>query len=496
MADSDGEYHADDGSDDEFGNHQVTSSSRHETRSRNRPDKSKKPNRKGVKAAWEDIQRSWDTVIEDADGTIAGIIEGRAEAEKRARLLKDTTPLQRGIIRHLVLVLDMSFAMLEKDMLPSRYELAMAYASQFVREYFEQNPISQLAVIGMRDGVAIRISDMSGNPTDHIEKLQGWVKQDPQGNPSLQNALEMCRGALFHTPSHGTREVVIVYGALMSSDPGDIHETITSLINDRIRVSIVGLAAQVAICEELCSKTNGGDKSGYNIALHEDHFKELLLAVTTPPVTRTQEQSNASLLMMGFPSRTLASGDSIHYCACHNRPSREGYDCTRCGSRVCRLPTECPGCGLTLILSTHLARSYHHLFPLRNWVEVSWAKAKQSKACYSCLTPFPDAPDSNKNKDKAKDKGKDKEGKESTGKEKSTVSTLRSSVKGLSESSRYACEVCGNHFCIDCDLFAHEVLHNCPGCQSDTRGRQPQQQNGNGEANGEANGNGAMEIDS
>ncbi|KAI1761681.1 TFIIH basal transcription factor complex, subunit SSL1 [Hypoxylon sp. FL1150] len=489
MADSDGEYHADDASDDDIGNHQVTSSSRHETRSRNRPDKSKKANRKGVKAAWEDIQRSWDTVIEDADGTIAGIIEGRAEAEKRARLLKDTTPLQRGIIRHLVLVLDMSFAMLEKDMLPSRYELAMAYASQFVREYFEQNPISQLAVIGMRDGVAIRISDMSGNPTDHIEKLQGWVKQDPQGNPSLQNALEMCRGALFHTPSHGTREVVIVYGALMSSDPGDIHETITSLINDRIRVSIVGLAAQVAICDELCSKTNGGDNSGYNIALHEDHFKELLLAVTTPPVTRTQEQSNASLLMMGFPSRTLASGDSIHYCACHNRPTREGYDCTRCGSRVCRLPTECPGCGLTLILSTHLARSYHHLFPLRNWVEVPWTKAKRSKACFSCLTPFPNSPDSNKSREKVRItvKGKDKEAKE-----KSAVSTLRSSVKGLSESSRYACEVCGNHFCIDCDLFAHEVLHNCPGCQSDTRGRQSQQQNGNGEANG----SGAMEIDS
>lgn len=197
MADSDGEYHADDGSDDEFRNHQVTSSSRPGTRTRARPDKSKKAIRKGAKAAWEDIQRSWDTVVEDEDGTLAGIIEGRAEAEKRARLLKDTTPLQRGIIRHLVLVLDMSFAMLEKDMLPSRYELTMAYASLFVREYFEQNPISQLAVIGMRDGVAIRISDMSGNPTDHIEKLQGWVKQDPQGNPSLQNALEMCRGALL-----------------------------------------------------------------------------------------------------------------------------------------------------------------------------------------------------------------------------------------------------------------------------------------------------------
>ncbi|KAI1388819.1 TFIIH basal transcription factor complex, subunit SSL1 [Hypoxylon trugodes] len=481
MADSDGEYQADDVTDDEFGDHQVTSSTRHGTRTQSKADKSKKGGRKGAKAAWEGIQRSWDTVVEDADGTLAGVIEGRAEAEKRARLLKDTTPLQRGIIRHLVLVLDMSFAMLEKDMLPSRYELTMAYASQFVREYFEQNPISQLAVIGMRDGVAIRISDMDGNPTEHLEKLQDWIKQDPQGNPSLQNALEMCRGALFHTPSHGTREVVVVYGALISSDPGDIHETINSLIGDRIRVSIVGLAAQVAICEELCSKTNGGDNSSYSIALHEEHFKDLLLAITTPPITRTQEQNNASLLMMGFPSRTLAAGDSIHYCACHNRPTREGYACTRCTSRVCRLPAECPGCGLTLILSTHLARSYHHLFPLRNWVEVSWSEARRSKACYSCLTPFPEVPESKKGKaraDKPKDKG-------------AAAGASLPPVKGLSESGRYACEVCRNHFCIDCDLFAHEVLHNCPGCQSDTRGAQ----NANGSANGNGDANGAMEID-
>ncbi|KAI0096512.1 TFIIH basal transcription factor complex, subunit SSL1 [Daldinia grandis] len=478
MADSDGEFQADDASDDGLGDHRVTSSTRNDTRSRNRTDKSKKGARKGAKAAWEDIQRSWDTVIEDADGTLTGAIEGRVEAEKRARLLKDTTPLQRGIIRHLVLVLDMSFAMLEKDLLPSRYELTMAYASQFVREYFEQNPISQLAIIGMRDGVAVRISDMSGNPTDHLEKLQGWVKQDPQGNPSLQNALEMCRGALFHTPSHGTREVVIVYGALMSSDPGDIHDTINALVTDRIRVSIVGLAAQVAICDELCSKTNGGDNSGYSIALHEEHFRDLLVAITTPPVTRTQEQSNASLLMMGFPSRTLAVGGSTHYCACHNRPTREGYGCTRCGTRVCRLPAECPGCGLTLILSTHLARSYHHLFPLRNWVEVPWAQAKRSKACYSCLTPFPEPA-----KPKISIKGKEKTG--------AGGGAKPPPPKGLSESGRYACEVCRNHFCIDCDLFAHEVLHNCPGCQSDTRGAR------NGDAGGGGGGsNGAMEIDS
>ncbi|KAI1825117.1 Ssl1-like-domain-containing protein [Xylaria intraflava] len=471
MADSDGEYQADDASEDDFGDHQVSSSTSLDPKSRSRTDRPRKGGRKGAKAAWEDIQRSWDTVVEGADGTLAGAIEGLAEAQKRARLLKDTTPLQRGIIRHLVLVLDMSFAMLEKDLLPTRHELSMAYASEFVREYFEQNPISQLAIIGMRDGIAVRISDMSGNPADHLEKLQGRVKEEPKGNPSLQNALEMCRGALFHTPSHGTREVLIVYGALMSSDPGDIRETLQSLIKDRIRVSIVGLAAQVAICEELCAKTNGGDPSGYNIALNEQHFRDLFLEVTTPPATRTQEQSNASLLMMGFPSRTLAAPETANFCACHHRPTREGYQCTRCSARVCRLPAECPGCGLTLILSTHLARSYHHLFPLRNWHEVPWSEAKRSKSCYSCLSPFPEVPSR-------------------TGKAPDNPDRPAATVaKGLSESGRYACEVCGNHFCIDCDLFAHEVLHNCPGCQSDTRRTAAA-------SAAQANGTTAMDIDS
>ena len=32
--------------------------------------------------------------------------------------------------------------------------------------------------------------------------------------------------------------------------------------------------------------------------------------------------------------------------------------------RYCELPVECRGCGLTLVSAPHLARSYHHLFPL------------------------------------------------------------------------------------------------------------------------------------
>ena len=264
----------------------------------------------------------------------------------------------------------------------------------------------------------------------------------------------------------------------------------------------------MAICAEICSRTNGGDDSTYAVVLHEHHFRELFLKATTPPPTlksaAAQQNNNktatgqiqnggstsaqdgrnpggqASLLMMGFPSRALAPRGVLTACACHSRPSREGYACTRCRTKVCRLPSECPACGLTLILSTHLARSYHHLFPLRLWDEVPWAEAearRDSVACFSCLAPFPKRPPRSsggggvvgkKAAQQKKNGGGGAEGKE---RERERGDQQAPPPKGVSESGRYKCTVCGNHFCIDCDVFAHEVLHNCPGCQSDTRGR-------------------------
>ncbi|XWX01899.1 hypothetical protein V2A60_009928 [Cordyceps javanica] len=511
MADSDGEFVDDNMSDDHM-DHTIEDDDDDDDRSSRpggastggRPKRrkkdgggggggssSRKKKKKTAAQAWEQSKRTWETDLpeEGEDGTLDLTT---LEAEKRRRLQRDTTPLQRGIIRHLVLVLDMSFAMADKDMLPTRHRLALRYAAAFVREFFEQNPISQLAVVGMRDGVAVRVSDLGGNPAEHLERLKALEGQDPQGNPSLQNALEMCRGALFHAPSHGTREVLIIYGALLSSDPGDIHETMTSLVADRIRVSVVGLSAHLSVCAELCARTNAGDEGHYAVATDEVHFRELFLAATTPPVTRTAEQSTASLLMMGFPSRVLAPGGAASFCACHNKPCREGFLCTRCGTRVCRLPAECPSCALTLILSTHLARSYHHLFPLRNWVAVPWGpEAARSAACFACQCPFP-APASASG-------GANGDASDGAAGAKEDEGGNRLAAKGVSESGRYACEVCRNHFCIDCDVYAHEIIHNCPGCQSIAQPPPPPPQesvaytNGHGLSNGHTNG--AMAID-
>lgn len=393
-----------------------------------------------------EVTRTWDLLQEGEDGTLTGAVFDLLESDKRRRLLKDTTPLQRGIIRHVVLILDMSVAMSEKDLRPTRYLLTLTYLSQFINEFFEQNPISQLGIVGMHDGIAIRISDMSGNPTEHLNAVAKMrTTYEPKGNPSLENALEMARAALFHAPQHGTREILLVFGALHTSDPGDIHMTIANLITAHIRASVIGLAAQVAICAELVSKTNNKSKANYSVVLHEQHYRELLLNYTTPPVTYTtpasikapQGSTSSSLLMMGFPSRTVSAKPTL--CACHTRPSYAGYLCSRCGTKVCTLPSECPVCGLTLILSTHLARSYHHLFPLHNWQEVPWSDAWRSKECFGCQKPFPD---------------------------KQPAPSVAGQRRADLTTARYACPTCQRHFCVDCDLFAHEVVHNCPGCQS------------------------------
>jgi transcription initiation factor TFIIH subunit 2 len=425
---------AGDASDDE--EDAVRSSSRRRT---NRGDPSEK-------ARDFEVTRTWDALQEGEDGTLTGSIL-ELESLKRRRLIKDTTPLQRGIIRHVVLIVDMSLAMAEKDLRPTRYLLTITYLTQFINEFFEQNPISQLGIVGMHDGIAIRISDLSGNPAEHLTAVAKMrPTYEPKGNPSLENALEMARAALFHAPQHGTREILLIFGALHTSDPGDIHITIANLTTAHIRASVIGLAAQVAICAELVSKTNNKSTSNYHVVKDEQHYRELVLGFTTPPVTYTTPASaktpsgtsGSSLLMMGFPSRTVSTKPTL--CACHTKPSYSGYLCSRCSTKVCSLPSECPVCGLTLILSTHLARSYHHLFPLHNWLEVPWIEAWKSSACYSCQRPFPD-------------------------KKQAVQAAEQSKSKDLT-SGRYACPTCHRHFCIDCDLFAHEVVHNCPGCQS------------------------------
>jgi transcription initiation factor TFIIH subunit 2 len=115
--------------------------------------------------------------------------------------------------------------------------------------------------------------------------------------------------------------------------------------------------------------------------MNEGHFKDLLFELIPPPpaqqITGTgtgtgiggAAKMSADLMMMGFPQR-LPDTAPAALCVCHAQMRTAGFLCPRCGARLCDAPTDCDVCGLMIVSSPHLARSYHHLFPVKPYSTV------------------------------------------------------------------------------------------------------------------------------
>ncbi|GLJ40996.1 hypothetical protein SUGI_0848700 [Cryptomeria japonica] len=379
--------------------------------------------------AWERAyadDRSWEALQEDESG-ILHLDKKHQQLQQRQyrRRLQAVVAshIQRGLIRYLYIILDFSRAAGEKDFKPNRMVVVTNCVEAFVREFFDQNPLSHLGIIIIRNGIAHRLTDLSGSPESHIKALANNL--ECSGDSSLQNALDLAHGYLTQIPSYGHREVLILYSALSTCDPGDVMDTIRKCKDAKMRCSVVGLSAEIYICKHLCEETGGV----YSVALDESHFKDLLLEHAPPPPA-IAEFAVASLVKMGFPQRGAEGVISI--CACHKEVKiGGGYTCPRCKARVCELPTECHICGLTLVSSPHLARSYHHLFPVAPFEEVIGRTAPNQRlprTCFGCQQFLPNP--------------------------------------GSKVGVRLACPRCKKHFCFDCDIYIHESLHNCPGCES------------------------------
>ncbi|KDQ53543.1 hypothetical protein JAAARDRAFT_39229 [Jaapia argillacea MUCL 33604] len=392
--------------------------------------------------AWEaSYTRSWDTVQEDEAGSLQTAVADLMARSRRRRLLAPSGAIRRTIIRHLILILDLSSSMLDRDMRPNRFDLTLEYAREFIVEWFDQNPLGQIGVVGMRSGLGERLGEMSGSPQDVLKSISERHKIEPAGEPSLQNAIEMARSSMSHLPTHSSRELLIIYGSLTTVDPGNIHETLASCIKDKIRVSIVSLAAEMKICREFSDKTGGQ----FGVAMNEGHYKDLLFELIPPPFLRSTTTTTSSstkqttsipadLMLMGFPTR-LPPTSAPALCVCHSALKSEGFLCPRCGAKVCDVPTDCDICGLMIVSSPHLARSYHHLFPVKGYIAVTTLQDSPppSQNCHACARPFPPP----------------------------ITSTIS---EGMSPLSRYKCPDCNNDFCTECDVFVHEVVHCCPGC--------------------------------
>ncbi|CAE6481570.1 unnamed protein product [Rhizoctonia solani] len=328
--------------------------------------------------SWEaNYVRSWDQVQEDEGGNLAHSVEDLIARKRRQRLLGPSSAIRRAIIRHLVLLIDLSAAMADRDLRPTRFELALDCARAFVVEWCEQNPLGQIGVVGMRAGIGERIVEMTGNPHDVLRAIADKRKLEPAGEPSLQNAIEVARAGMRHSFTD----------TLVERDCDNL-----CCVKDKIRISLVALAAEMKICKELCEKTEGS----FGVALNEGHFKDLLFEHIPPPAHRAARTGNdkipssqtgkanplnpnADLMLMGFPTR-LPPTSAPALCVCHpSRMRAEGFLCPRCSAKLCEVPTDCDVCGLMVVSSPHLARSYHHLFPVGAYTAILQFNQKRDR---------------------------------------------------------------------------------------------------------------------
>uniref|UniRef100_A0A8C6MEV0 Ral transcription factor IIH subunit 2 n=1 Tax=Nothobranchius furzeri TaxID=105023 RepID=A0A8C6MEV0_NOTFU len=325
-----------------------------------------------------------------------------------------------GMMRHLYFVIDCSRSMDDQDLKPNRLTSTLKCRHQFTNRV-----CPQVGIIITKNKRAEKLTELSGNPKKHIDALKKAVDTPCVGEPSLYNALSLALNNLKHMPGHTSREILIILSSLTTCDPANIYELITTLKSLKVRVSVIGLSAEVRVCTVLTRETGGS----YHVILDESHFKELLMLHVKPPPASSS--SECSLIRMGFPQHTVASlsdQDAKPSFSMSHLDSSSGaglslggYFCPQCHAKYTELPVECKVCGLTLVSAPHLARSFHHLFPLQAFLESPTEKLLKNRFCQACQ-------------------------------------------RELEDKTMFSCPSCHHVFCLDCDLFIHDSLHCCPCC--------------------------------
>ena len=445
---------------------------------------------------WEDTGgHTWETAVrEDEEGriivqggdSVADLIRRRRKRLEQNDYAQRNRRVVRDMIRYVYVLIDCSRWVRAKDpVLPpgTKIEAVIGVLQDFVQEYYDQNPLSHLGFVLIKNGEAEILTQISSSSRTHKLALQSVLdmvsSEGPNGGGefSLQNGLEVAGRSLGHQPRHGSREVVVICGALSTCDPGNVlTETLPRLKAAKIRVSTMALSAEMHVCRKVAEESGGS----LGVCLEKAHFRDWLLGQCIPPpaLKEQQEHNTCEMVPMGFPTRTKVDIPTLVHASRDTKLlARTSYTCPQCQAKVSDLPSDCVVCGLKLVLSPHLARSFHHLFPVAPFQDIlpdqGVVKLKKpsrnlilsntadTSSCFACLRFL------GHGGKYAVSSARD-DPRTSTTSSAPMSSSVLSSNGGLpqehEEILRFQCPECKNTFCVDCDTVLHDTLHNCPGC--------------------------------
>eukprot|EP00933_Yihiella_yeosuensis_P034474 TRINITY_DN27961_c0_g1_i2.p1 TRINITY_DN27961_c0_g1~~TRINITY_DN27961_c0_g1_i2.p1 ORF type:complete len:428 (-),score=79.15 TRINITY_DN27961_c0_g1_i2:92-1375(-) len=381
----------------------------------------------------------WESLLEDtaeieleAERGKKRSLEARsrdAERNRKRQLgsagnLSTQTPLRRGMIRFVYLLIDMTDASKLTDYKPKRIDFMVECAGRFAEQFLAENPLAEIGLMVLRSGICEVISSLSSNAAEFRRSLADAASEGPKGRFSVVSGLQRALTGLEGAPPYGTREVIVLFTSTSTCDPQDmpIETLLPQLSEKKIRISVLSISPEVYAMKRICAETGGS----FDVALAENHFKEQLLKHTAAPPC-TARGIVPRLIRMGFPVQLGKDQATETACACHLRPCARLFVCPQCHARSCSMPSRCRICDLPLASAPLLARAFRSLVPIPPFAEEAATASSSSDAvvecCRGCCLPL------------------DK------------LAELCSS-----------CPTCKSSFCEACDDFIHGSLRQCPGC--------------------------------
>jgi transcription initiation factor TFIIH subunit 2 len=134
---------------------------------------------------WEqDYSRTWKMLKEDNMGDELYKNKEKQKYERKKYLDEFNSSIQsRSMIRYLSIIIDCSSSAKNNDFRPSRIALSVSYLKQFISDFFDQNPLSQISIIQTMNEKARLLSSFNESPKEHIAKLEALCEFE--GEPSI-----------------------------------------------------------------------------------------------------------------------------------------------------------------------------------------------------------------------------------------------------------------------------------------------------------------------
>lgn len=272
---------------------------------------------------------------------------------------------------------------------------------------------------------------------------------------------------------YGVREAVLIHGAAATCDAGDVLQSIQQAKDDHTKLSTISLCGELHVARHAAQSTGGT----WTVPLDVHSLSSALSSYTTPAAYTAQEQARmAHMVRMGFPAlrraMPLPSAAALQAQAASMTQQQleatctppavlastgtelaSAYECPQCAALVTEVPRACPTCTLPLITTAHLARSWHHLFPVPTFVDVHAGSGQ-------VLTVEPLAA-ANEAAKRAASSSQPAPG-QALYIEAGATHCAGCGDQLPASDTVIVCPVSLETYCASCDAFIHDSLHNLP----------------------------------